>query len=492
MEFLNYDGLGLAELVRNGDVTPLELVDQAITQIEKTNPSLNAVVHQQFDRARDLARKPIPEGPFKGVPFLFKDLGAFEPGVPSTAGSRFSKDFKPDFQSEIVKRYYEAGFIPLGRTNTPEMGLLPTTESALLGPARNPWNVQHSTGGSSGGSAAAVSAGMVPLAHAGDGGGSIRIPSSCCGVFGLKPTEGRSPIGPVGGRLWHGLAVEHVISRSVRDSAAALDVISNPLRGAPLYAPPPERSFLSQLDAPVGKLKIALVEDPFFRAELHKDCRTAVNDAARLCESLGHTVVPIKLDVDADKVSHAYTVVVAGETDAAVQNLAERMGRKPTLNELEPLTHICCLGGRAFSATDYAHGVRIMDEARRKVAQTFALFDLVLTPTLALPPPRIGELDQSMLEAGLLKLLRRVPSKRLLRLAFKQIPKSGFKFAPYTFLFNLTGQPAMSVPLFWNAKGLPIGSHFVAEFGGEGLLLRLAKQLDEARPFLSRRPKVIG
>jgi amidase len=281
-----------------------------------------------------------------------------------------------------------------------------------------------------------------------------------------------------------------VITRSVRDSAAALDIIAPQQKGAPLHAPMPSTSFLAQLVEPLPKLRVAYVQDPFFSAELHEDCRSAALDAARLCESLGHMVEPAKIEIDADQIAHAYTVVVSAETDAAIQNLAREMGRQPKLTDLEPLTHICSLGGRAFSASDYARAIGIMDETRRKVATTFDGYDVVLTPTLALPPPQIGQLDQTLLEAALLKVLRRCPSKALLKFAFRQIPKSGFRFTPYTALFNLTGQPAMSVPLYWNARGLPIGSHFVAEFGEEGLLLRLAKQLDLARPFSSRRPLV--
>jgi amidase len=493
MHYRDFDGMGLAELVRLKKVSPEELTKSAIAQIESSNPSLNAVVNKQYEQALDLAKRPLGDGPlghgpFAGVPFLFKDLGAFQAGVPATHGSLFCESFRPSVQSEIVNRYLKAGFIPLGRTNTPELGLLPTTEPKLHGPARNPWNVAHTTGGSSGGSAAAVASRMTPIAHGGDGGGSIRIPSSCCGTFGLKPSEGRSPIGPTGGRAWHGLVVEHVVTRSVRDSAACLDVICTPQRGAPIHAPKPEAAFLKQLEVPVPRLRIGLIEEPYFNAQLHSDCREAVHDAARLCESLGHIVEPARFDVQGDKLAHAYTVVIAAETAAALSAMTQVLGRKPRTRELEPLTHVCLRGGHALSACDYAEAVRTMDEARRSVAATFEKYDIILTPTLALPPPRIGELDPPLLDALLMGFLRRVPIKSLLRIAFREIPKKAFRFTPYTFLFNLTGQPAMSVPLFWNKDGLPIGTHFIGEFGADGLLLRLAKQLDDARPFDARSP----
>lgn len=489
MKFEDFDGLGLADLVRKREVQPIELVDHAIERIESLNPRINAVVQKHYERARALAKNPLADAPFCGVPFLFKDLGAFDLGFPSGCGSRFAQDFHPRIQSEIVRRYLAAGFIPLGRTNTPEFGLLPTTEPKVHGPARNPWNLKHSTGGSSGGAAAAVAANMVPIAHAGDGGGSIRIPSSCCGVFGLKPSEGRSPIGPLGGRPWHGLVVEHVITRSVRDSAAALDAICAPESGAPIHAPEPQTPFLKQLDEPLTRLKIGLIEEPYFGSELNSDCRAAVRDAASLCESLAHTVEQTKFNIDAELVGHAYTVIVAAETRNFINNLAKLIGRKPRSRELELITHICSLGGNAFTASEYGDAVRITDEARRSIAATFENYDVVLTPTLAKPPAKIGELSPTIIERALMQFLKAFPIKSALRYAFKQIPKKSFQYTPYTFLFNTTGQPAMSVPLFWNTQGLPIGSQFVGEFGAEGLLLQLAKELEQARPF-SRKPPI--
>ncbi len=489
-EYAAHDGLGLAELVKKKAVTPRELVDVAISHIEKVNPAVNAVVQRSFERARKVAKGKLPAGPFAGVPFLLKDLGSFEPGVPSTLGSKICKDLILDEEGDCVKRFREAGFINLGRTNTPEFGLLPTTEPVLHGATCNPWNLEHTVGGSSGGAAAAVAAGMVPIAHGGDGGGSIRIPSSCCGVFGLKPTEGRSPVGPSGGRLWHGLAVENVISRSVRDSAAALDIVSVPQRGAPIYAPPIETPFLQQLSMPLSKLKIAVVEEPFAKAKLHIDCKDGLANAATLCEQLGHNVEFAKIDLNIEDVSSAYLVIVAGETAALLERLSHHLSKKPDPADLEPLTRLCAKGGLVFTAADYAKAVCTMDETRRKVAAFFADYDVVLTPTTALPPPKLGVLIPSEIEQRLMQLVCRVGASRLVRIAFDRMPETGFSFAPYTFLFNLTGQPAMSVPLYWNKEGLPIGSHFAGQFGDEGLLLRLAKQLEEARPWVERRPNL--
>ncbi len=489
-EYLTYDGLGLAELVKNKEVTALELLETAVEHIENINGALNAVVTKQYDHARERIKNEKLSGPFAGVPFLLKDLAAFEMGIPSTFGSEFCKNLMPREESEIVTRFKKAGFVTIGRTNTPEFGLHPITEPVFRGATKNPWNLEHSPGGSSGGAAAAVASGMVPIAHGGDGGGSLRIPASCCGLLGLKPTEGRSPTGPSGGRGWHGFVVEHVLSRSVRDSAAVLDIISARQIGAPILAPAITMPFAKQLEIPLKKLRIAYVEEPFFKATLHDDCRDAALDAARLCESLGHEVEPHQLKVKSDEVAHAYLVVVAGETAALLDRLSSYLGRRPKPSDLETTTSICALGGQAFSAADYAHAVRVMDEARRHVAYTFEDYDLVVTPTLALPPPKIGELGPTFLEKSFLQAVKKMPMASLIRQAFRVITKNGFKFSPYTFLFNLTGQPAMSVPLHWNKAGLPIGSHFVGRHGEEGLLLRLAKQLDEARAFSTKRPPV--
>lgn len=485
-EYQKYDALGLAELVKKKEVTPLELVDVAISAIESVNGKINAVVAKQYDRARERAENINLSSLFAGVPFLLKDMGAFEIGVPSTFGSKYCKDYLPKEESELVTRFKNAGFITIGRTNAPEFGLHPTTEPKFRGATKNPWNQEHIAGGSSGGAAAAVASGMIPVAHGGDGGGSIRIPASCCGVFGLKPTEGRSPVGPSGGRAWHGLVVEHVLTRSVRDCAAVLDVVSARQIGAPIHNPFIAQPFIKQIELPPTKLRIAYVDTPFANAILQDDCRNAALDSARLCESLGHEVDPHQFKINIDEISKAYLVVVAAETKAMLDRITQYLGRAPKNNEIELPSAICALGGSVFSASEYAHAVRVMDESRRDIAHSFEDYDVVLTPTLAMAPPKLGTLAPTFSELKLMQLIIKFPFSRLIRKAFQQIPENGFKLAPYTFLFNITGQPAMSVPLHWNQDNLPIGTQFVGRHGAEGVLLNLALQLDNARPFSNK------
>ncbi|MDA0712482.1 MAG: amidase family protein [bacterium] len=485
-EYQKYDALGLAELVKEKQVTPLELVKVAISIIENINGKINAVVAKQYDRALERAQDKTLLGPFAGVPFLLKDLGAFEVGVPSTFGSKYCKDYIPKDESELVRRFKNAGFVTVGRTNTPEFGLHPTTEPKLHGATKNPWNLDHIAGGSSGGAAAAVASGMVPLAHGGDGGGSIRIPASCCGVFGLKPSEGRSPIGPSGGRAWHGLVVEHVLTRSVRDCAAVLDIVSARQVGAPIHNPPVDQPFIKQLELPPTKLRIAYVDTPFAKSSLHDDCRNAALDSARLCESLGHEVDPHQFKINSDDVTQAYLVIVAAETKAMLDRITEYLGRAPKDDEIELSSYLCALGGTVFRASEYAHAVRVMDETRRDIAHSFEDYDMVITPTLAMPPPKLGALAPTFTELKFLQLIKTFPFSSLVRKAFLKIPENGFKLAPYTFMFNITGQPAMSVPLHWNKDNLPIGTQFVGRHGAEGILLNLAQQLDKAKPFSNK------
>ncbi|MBL4817909.1 MAG: amidase [Deltaproteobacteria bacterium] len=489
-EYKRFDGLGLADLIQRKEVSPLELLETAIGEIERLNPRLNAVIYSQYDRAREYLKSHSLKGPFAGVPFLLKDLGTFEKGVPVSFGSKFCKDFIAPETSEITSRFQQAGFVTLGRTNTPEFGLHPTTEPENLGPTKNPWSLEYTAGGSSGGSAAAVASGMVPIAHGGDGGGSIRIPASCCGLFGLKPSEGRSPIGPSGGRLWHGFVVEHVLTRSVRDSAAVLDILSEPCIGAPILSPKPDISFSVQLQRPPKKLKIALFESPVFKADLHNDCRLALHDAAKTCENLGHIVEPVDFKVSHAEFEHACLVIVAAETTAFLDMLSHLLGRKPKRGEIEVATQVCIQAGKAFTASDYAHAVRIMDEVRRHVAHFFKDFDLVMTPTLALPPKKLGTLGPTAIEKQFLKLVREVNSSALTKLAISKLPEKSFQFSPYTLLFNVTGQPAMSVPLYWNSDNLPIGTQFAAKIGEEGMLLNLAQQLDNERKFSQKIAKL--
>jgi amidase len=470
-EWAFMDAMALAEQVRKKTVTAAELVEAAIETIEALNPQLNAVVTPMYDEARRLAREPLPDGPFAGVPMLLKDLLAFCKGVPISFGTKNLAQLAPDHDSELVSRYRKAGFIFVGKTNTPELGLLPTTEPHLFGPCRNPWDMTRTTGGSSGGSAAAVASGMVPVAHGNDGGGSIRIPSSCCGLFGLKPTRGRNPLGPDFGDIMSGLVAEHVLTRSVRDSAAVLDATQGPGLGDPYWAPPPARPFLQEVGAPPGRLRIALLVDPPNGAPLAEDCRLALEASAKLCAELGHEVVEAKPVFSADAVVRAFTVIWAAGCASTITGIAMGTGRKPTPDQYETITWGLYEMGIKTSGADYLFAVQTLQRMARDVASFFLDYDVLMTPTLAEPPVPLGTFDSP-------------PEDPL-----KGWRRSG-SYVPFTPLCNATGQPAMSVPLYWNAAGLPVGTHFVGRFGDEATLLRLASQLEEARPWQDRRPPV--
>jgi amidase len=462
------DATALAELVRSGQVKPIELVDAAIARIESLNPQLNAVITPMYELAREAASREIPQGPFVGVPFLLKDLMAACSGVRMCWGTAFARDFVPGFDSELVVRQKKAGLIILGKTNSPEFGILPTTEPHLFGPSHNPWNTGMTTGGSSGGSAAAVASGMVPMAHANDGGGSIRIPASCCGLFGLKPTRARNPMGPALGDALNGLIVEHAVTRSVRDSAALLDATSGPDLGDPYWAPPPARPFLEEIGADPGRLHIAYTSEASGTAA-HEDCVKAVEDAARLCSELGHEVEERALQVNVEELTPLFmTLWAVGQTWMA-DTLAALTGRTPTADDFEPLTWALIEMGRGVSASGYLNAVSGLQGVARDVARQMEDLDLWLTPTLAEPPLPLGTFE-SPPDNPLYGIIRAAD------------------FVPFTPICNITGLPAASVPLYWNSDGLPIGVHFIAKFGDEATLFRLASQLEEARPWEKRRP----
>lgn len=491
-EYDRYDGLGLAELVRKGEISPAELVEEAIRRIEAINPQINAVVHPMYDLARQQVQQGLPDGPFRGVPFLLKDLLVHYAGVPTTSGSRFFRDFIPDHDSEIVRRYRQAGVVILGKTNTPELGLVPYTEPVLFGPARNPWDLSRTTGGSSGGSGAAVAARLVPIAHGNDGGGSIRIPASCCGVFGLKPTRGRTPMGPDIGEAWRGMAINHVLTLTVRDSAAMLDATAGPDVGAPYIIPPPERPFLEEVGRDPGRLRIAFTTRPLLPGTVHPDCVRGVEETARLCADLGHFVEEAAPQIDGHAFARDFLTMVCAETRADIAEGEALTGKKARYGEFEPATWALGLLGRQISAGEYARALRSLQRAARQVGAFFEKYDVLLTPTLATPPMEIGWLQPAGIRAFALKLLGSLNAGALLnKLAgIEALAEEVFAFIPFTPVFNVTGQPAMSVPLVWNDQGLPIGMHFVARFGDEATLFRLAAQLEKARPWFERRPPV--
>jgi amidase len=490
-DFSSHDALSLAELVRTKQVSPRELVTASIENIEALNPRLNAVVHKMYDRALKEADSPV-DGPFSGVPFMLKDLLSWFAGEPIASGSRYMKGWLPPYDTELVKRYKRAGVIVVGKTNTPEFGLTPYTEPELFGPALNPWDTTRTTGGSSGGSAAAVASGMVPWAGGGDGGGSIRIPASCCGVFGLKPTRGRTPAGPLTGEHWQGAAIEHCLTRSVRDSAAMLDAIAGPDIGAPYYALPPERPFIQEVGAAPGKLRIAFTSKPLLGHTVHDDCKAALADAVSLLDSLGHDLIEAEPPADREKFNRAFLIMVCGELHADLLEASELVGRAATPNDVEATTWALNLLGSALSAGDFVHAEHYLRSSARKMGEFFESFDLLLTPTLSVPPFPTGSLQPPSHELALIKILGRLRAGKVLKMmgALEKSAEKVFDVIPYEPLFNVSGQPAMSVPLYWNAQNLPIGVHVVAKYGDEATLFRVASQLEQARPWMSRRPPV--
>jgi amidase len=464
------DATAQAQLVRRKEITALELVDAAIERIERLNPIVNAVVIKTYDRAREVAAGPLADGPFRGVPFLLKDLAVEEAGVPLREGSVYLSDYVPAEDVELVKRLKRAGLVIVGRTNTPELGLGPTTEPRLWGPTRNPWDLSRSPGGSSGGAATAVATRMVPMAHGNDAGGSIRVPAACCGVFGLKPTRARNPAGPHYGDLFGGLIAEHALTRSVRDSARLLDATAGPDLGDPYCAPAPARPFADEVSTRPGRLRIAWSSRPLVGNPVHPDCVAAVEDAARLCASLGHEVVEADPRVDGAKFWTAFTTLLAVSFTWAIDDWARRTGRKPSPQLFEPFTWSFTERGRAFSGPDYLLAVQDVQRASREIARFLVDHDVWLTPVIGEPPVSLGTLAYT--GGDPFELRRRMTA-----------------FAPFTWIANATGQPAMSVPTFWNADGLPIGTHWMGRFGDEATLFRLAGQIEAARPW-SRRPPV--
>ncbi len=489
-EYDTLDGLDLAGLVRTRAVSAAEVTNAALARIAARNPALNAVV-RVLDGPAHVSVSQLPtDAPFLGVPMLIKDLQALIAGVPTSHGTRGLQSIIPDHDSELVARYRRAGAVFVGKTNTPEFGLTPFTESEALGAARNPWDTTRTTGGSSGGSGAAVAARMVPIGHGGDGGGSLRIPASCNGVFGLKPTRGRMPTGPDFGDMWRGFAQEHVLTRSVRDSAAMLDCTAGEDVGTPVACPSQARPFLDEVTTEPGRLRIAMTSTPFFGNHVHADCVAALADAAALLRSLGHDVVEAEPVIDGRALRTAFLTVVAAECRADIEWLGQQLKRAPQRHDVEVATWALGLLGRHFRASDYALAVRTLQVAGRTIGRFFTQHDVLITPTLADPPFVIGALQPKPSERTLLSILGALGLGSVIGSgsALNQLADQAFGFIPYTPLFNVTGQPAMSVPLFWNAAGLPIGTHVVGRFGDEATLFRVAGQLERARPWADRLP----
>jgi amidase len=468
------DATGQADLVRRGDVAPAELVEAAIERIERVNPVINAVVTTMYDESLEIASRPPGDGPFAGVPFLLKDFLAEYAGVRFTEGSDFIGDFVPVEDSELVRRYKRAGLIVVAKTNMPELAIGVTTEPRRFGPSRNPWDTTRTTGGSSGGAAAAVAAGIVPMAHGNDAGGSIRIPSACCGVFGLKPSRGRNPLGPHYGDVISGMVAEHALTRTVRDSAALLDATSGPATGDPYPSAaegPRLRPFSDEVGARPGRLRIGFSDRTPLGTELHPDCVAAVRDAAALCADLGHDVVEASPEFDAELMWLSATKALAVGVGWGIEDWARRLGKEPTAELFEPFVWAYRERALKISGPEYLLAVQDMQRMTRDIATFFVDHDVWLTPTLGQPPVPLGTFAFS--EGDPFELRRRMAT-----------------FSPYTYISNATGQPAMSVPLYWNDDGLPVGAHFAGRSGDEATLFRLAAQLEQARPWADRRPPV--
>jgi len=468
-EYESLDAVGLAALIARKELSAAEVLEAAIARIEARNPALNAVVHTQFDTARAAVKAGLPAGPLQGVPYLLKDLYALDSGVPCSNGSRLYDGFVADHDTTLVARLKAAGMVIVGRTNTPEFGLNMATEPVRWGPARNPWDLMRSAGGSSGGAAAAVAARMVPAAHATDGGGSIRIPAANCGLFGLKPTRGRNSAGPDVGEGWSGLAAGHTVSRSVRDSAAILDITAGPAPGDPYWAPPPARPFRDEVGADPGRLRIALMTATPSGEKVHPECIAAAVNAAKLCETLGHHVEEAAPAIDAQQLAFAMRVIIGANLRNGMDLRLQALGREQRQGDVERITALWAQDARRHASTDYARALLLIHMLGRRFGAFFEKYDLLISPTLANPPLKLGATDMMSDDLDLYNAM-----------LFTQIP--------FTPPFNATGCPAASLPLHWTGDGLPIGVQIGAGFGNEAVILRLAAQIETAQPWADRRP----
>ena len=472
-EYSAYDGLGLAELVQRGDVTPKELLETALEGIEKLNPTLNSVINILADEAEKEIEAGLPDGPFKGVPFLIKEIVLHAAGIPVNMGSRLAQGLTLPHDTELMARFRKSGLVTIGTTPTPEFGYNANTEAVLHGSTRNPWNTDKSPGGSSGGSAASVAAGIVPLAHANDGGGSIRIPASCCGLVGLKPTRGRVPTGPDYGELLNGIAVELALARSVRDTAAILDAVAGPDTGCYAWAEPPKAPYLEEVSKDPGCLRIAWMDKALTGVPIDKQCVEALHDTVKLCEELGHEVVEDAPEIDIEGHSLATLRVWGANLANMMDTVAMLMNRTPSEENLEAASWACYQYGKTVTATELLQALDIYTLVSRSVGAFFENYDILLSPTTARPPLPLGELNQN------------TPG-----LSAEEWTTQIFTYAPFTNLFNTTGLPAISLPLAWSEDELPIGMQFAGRFADEAMLIRLAAQLEKARPWEGKRPPV--
>ena len=489
-EYLKRDAVALAECVARKETTAEELLELALRQSERAQPKTNAICRLMDGEARAQLTKPL-RGPFAGVPFLIKDCAQDYAGLPTSYASRSLAGVAASEHAHVVRRYLEAGLVIFGKTNLPELALKGVTDSQLFGRASNPWNVEHTPGGSSGGAAAAVASGVVPMAAGNDGGGSIRIPAACCGLFGLKPSRGLISSGPGYGEYWYGASSEGVISRSVRDTAVALDVLSGAEPGDPFVVARPAKSYAQAMRRDPGRLRIGFTSASPIGTDVHPEAKAAVNEAVKLLRSLGHEVEEAAPDIDGAALAKAFLYIYFGQVAAMV---AQARARGAGRSDFELLTRVLATLGGAISAGALTAQLLKWNEFARRLARFHQRYDMLLTPTLAHPPIRHGQGDPTAAEQTALDLLDRT---RLLGLfariglldgSVDKIARDSLQYVPFTQLANLTGTPAMSVPLHWTADGLPLGVQFVARIGEEGRLLQLARQLEEARPWFDRLP----
>ena len=472
-EYESYDAVGLAELVRAGKIGAGELLETAIERCESRNPGVNAVVHTFHDRARDTVAKDSRESPLAGVPFLLKDAGAHIAGEPTGYACRLFDGFVAGRDTTLVRRYREAGLVIFGKTNTPELALAVTTEPRKCGATLNPWSPGHSPGGSSGGAAAAVAAGIVPAAHGSDGGGSIRIPAALCGLVGLKPTRGRVPTGPDRAEGWAGMAQNHVITRSVRDSAALLDAVEGPEPGDPYHPPAHDGSWMETLARPVGRLRVALIRDSFNGETVDPDILEVLGNTAGLCEELGHHIEETHCPLSPEELHNCATLILSSHVNADIEARCRVLGREFRREDVSHVTWRMARAGAEASASDYAAALGHIHYIGRRMGEFSGQYDVILSPTTAATAPRLGLIDMD--------------SEDLKR--YMQITN---RYTAFTQLFNVTGQPAISLPLGLSSRGLPIGVQLAAAQGGEGLLFGLAAQLEQARPWTGLCPSYGG
>ena len=470
LEYDKYDGLGLAELIAKKQITPLELLTAVRKRVELLNPKLNALCHLFFDKAETQIDQDLGTGSFRGVPFALKDLSMYMNGTITSGGSRIWKNNVASFDSTLVSRYKQAGLVIFGKSNSPELGLTPTTESTLFGTTRNPWNLDRTTGGSSGGSAAIVASRILPMAHGSDGGGSIRVPASCCGIFGFKPTRGRVPLGPSQFENWNGCSHHHALTISVRDSAALLDATLGQELGSPFFSPRPPRSFLSEVAADPASLKIALVTANESGTRVDPECQKAVLEAAKLCDSLGHKVEEATLPINNEQLHGAFLGVLQVSVARTLDDAAATLGRPVSQQDVETVTWALMQGAANVSSVVYSRAIATLHQIGLAMAKFQQDYEVILSPTLSKPPVPLGVVSLSQDPAIWGKAIA--------------------EFMHSTRLYNVTGQPSMSVPLYWTPDGLPVGVMFSGRFGDDALLFRLAAQLERAQPWANRRPQL--